>query len=122
MLNDSQSENIKAKILKTALLAGKIMMENGSEVYRVEDTMKRIAQNAGEMDVSCYVTATGIFIGLENQQKVMIASVEARTINLEKVVAVNEMSRQFADKKSLFMNWQKSSNKSIKKYPPFHYG
>ena len=75
MLNDSQSENIKAKILKTALLAGKIMMENGSEVYRVEDTMKRIAQNAGEMDVSCYVTATGIFIGLENQQKVMIAKV-----------------------------------------------
>lgn len=99
MFNNIQSENVKATILKTALLAGKIMMENGSEVYRVEDTMKRIAQNAGEMDVSCYVTATGIFIGLENQQKVMIASVEARTINLEKVVAVNEMSRQFADKK-----------------------
>ena len=35
-------------LLETFLLAGKIMMENGSEVYRVEDTMNRIAANAGE--------------------------------------------------------------------------
>src|SRR5699024_12735781 len=95
------------------------MMENGSEVYRVEDTMKRIAQNAGEMDVSCYVTATGIFIGLENQQKVMIASVEARTINLEKVVAVNEMSRQFADKKITLHELAEKLEQLNQKVPTF---
>lgn len=36
----------KNLLLKTALLAGRIMMESGSEVYRVEDTMQRIAQNS----------------------------------------------------------------------------
>ena len=76
MFNDVNPENIKAKILKTALIAGKIMMENGSEVYRVEDTMKRIAQNAGEEDVSCYVTATGIFIGLDIIEQGRITSNE----------------------------------------------
>ena len=92
-------ESDSAKLLKTSLLAGKIMMENGSEAYRVEDTMKRIVLNGGEKNCSCYVTATGIFVGLENQQKVMIDNVEQRVINLEKVVAVNELSRQFAEKK-----------------------
>lgn len=42
-------ETRKKLILKTCVLAGKIMMENGSEVYRVEDTMNRIAANAGEI-------------------------------------------------------------------------
>ena len=29
-------------LMKTALLAGKILMENGAEVYRTEDTLERI--------------------------------------------------------------------------------
>ena len=40
------------------------MMENGSEVYRVEDTMNWIAANAGEVDCVSYVTATGALYGL----------------------------------------------------------
>ena len=37
----------KNKILETCLTAGRIMIESGSEMYRVEDTMNRIAYNAG---------------------------------------------------------------------------
>lgn len=33
----------KKLVISTCMLAGKIMLENGSEVYRVEDTMKYIA-------------------------------------------------------------------------------
>ena len=33
------------KVIKTCLLAGRIMIENGSEMSRAEDTMKRIAIN-----------------------------------------------------------------------------
>ncbi|WP_122646686.1 threonine/serine exporter family protein [Enterococcus mediterraneensis] len=84
-------------LLDTCLLAGKIMMENGSEVYRVEDTMNRIATNAGEENSISYVTATGLFMGLRKSHYAQVEDVQDRTINLEKIVAVNQLSRRFAN-------------------------
>ena len=86
-------------ILETCLLAGRIMMESGSEVYRVEDTMNRIAANANEPNSISYVTATGIFMALRSSQYTLVENVSERSINLEKVAAVNQLSREFAEKK-----------------------
>lgn len=83
----------------TCLMAGKIMIEAGSEVYRVEDTMNRIARNAGALDPVSYVTATGIFFSLPEMDSCQIENVAERSINLEKVDAVNRYSRQFAEQK-----------------------
>ena len=58
-----EQQNYAQLVLNTCLKAGKIMMESGSEVYRVEDTMKRIALNAGLDDIQTYVTATGLIVG-----------------------------------------------------------
>ena len=46
------SEKRKQLIIDTCILAGKIMLESGSEVYRTEDTITRIAANAGEPELS----------------------------------------------------------------------
>ncbi|MGX7197626.1 threonine/serine exporter family protein [Enterococcus olivae] len=86
-------------VLETCLLAGKIMMESGSEVYRVEDMMNRIAANANEPNSVSYVTATGIFMGLRSSHYTQVENVAERSINLEKVAAVNQLSRAFAEKK-----------------------
>ena len=43
----------KQLIIDTCILAGKIMLESGSEVYRTEDTLL-IAANAGEPESVCY--------------------------------------------------------------------
>lgn len=83
-------------ILSTCLRAGKIMMESGSEVYRVEDTMKRIARNAGLQDIQTYVTATGLFVGSPSEEKSQLIEITRQSINLEKVAAVNRGSRLFA--------------------------
>ncbi|MHC5269906.1 threonine/serine exporter family protein [Enterococcus sp. LJL98] len=83
-------------LLETCLLAGKIMMESGSEVYRVEDTMNRIARSAGRRDSVSYVTATGIFISLKESHQTQVENVGERSINLEKIVAVNQLSRDFS--------------------------
>lgn len=91
--------NPKDLLIETCLLAGRIMMENGSEVYRVEDTMERIAKNAGEVNSVSYVTATGIFMSLRKDHFTQVENVGDRIINLEKVVAVNRLSREFAEKK-----------------------
>ncbi|OTN90547.1 hypothetical protein A5819_003047 [Enterococcus sp. 7E2_DIV0204] len=85
-------------ILDTCLMAGKIMTESGSEVYRVEDTMNRIAENAGQKESVSYVTATGLFMGFRSSNYTQLENVTERSINLEKVAIVNNLSRKFADK------------------------
>lgn len=85
-------------ILDTCLMAGKIMTECGSEVYRVEDTMNRIAENAGQQESVSYVTATGLFMGFRSSNHTQLENVTERRINLEKVAIVNNLSRKFASK------------------------
>ena len=44
-------------LMKTALLAGKILMENGAEVYRTEDTMERIIRKGvGQVRTDIFYT------------------------------------------------------------------
>lgn len=86
-------------VLDTCLTAGKIMIESGSEMYRVEDTMRRIAANAGLSDARLFTTPTGLFIGLDKMDNVQIEQIEDRSINMEKVSRVNDLSRRFAEKK-----------------------
>ena len=86
-------------VLKTCLTAGRIMTESGSEVYRVEDTMNRIAKNAGYPNSVSYVTATGLFMGLGERPLTQLENVTNRSIDLEKVAEVNQLSRAFQAQK-----------------------
>ena len=92
------SEKRKQLIIDTCILAGKIMLESGSEVYRTEDTITRIATNAGEPESVCYTTATGIFVGFRSSNYTQLENIPQRSINLEKVSLVNQLSREFAQK------------------------
>ena len=53
------------EILDICLLAGRLMIEGGSEMYRVEDTMLRIAKNAGVDDPRVFATPTCVFMSLD---------------------------------------------------------
>lgn len=85
-------------LMKTALLAGAILMENGAEVYRTEDTLERIIRKGiGETRTDVYythVTITGIFIRLENIGT-DFRRIGDRTYNLTKTTAVNTLSRAY---------------------------
>lgn len=86
----------KNLLLKTTLLAGRIMMESGSEAYRVEDTMQRIAKNSKKFDTESYVTATGIFMSINDESTSQMTQARNRSINLEKIDATNRYSRMYA--------------------------
>lgn len=85
------------ELLDTCLLAGRIMIEGGSEMYRVEDTMMRIVNNAGENDAVIFTTTTGIFAGIRNQPYVQLRQINVRDIDMERIARVNQLSRQFAN-------------------------
>ena len=88
-------------LLETCLTAGELMIEGGSEMYRVEDTMVRIAKSAGEPDPRVFVVPTGVFMSLDHGNYCQSTLVHERNINLELVDRINSLSRAFADKKLL---------------------
>ena len=87
----------KGLLLETCVLAGKIMIENGAEMARVEDTMNRLAgAHHHERGIS-FVTSGIVLMGLESTKSVQMMDVTKRTTNLEKVAKVNEYSRYFVE-------------------------
>ncbi|KRK74068.1 threonine/serine exporter family protein [Lacticaseibacillus nasuensis] len=86
----------ESELLTTCLLAGRIMIESGAEMYRVDDTMTRIAHNGGEAAAVVFTTPTGLFIGSEHSPLVKLGTIRKRTIDMEKVMRVNALSRRFA--------------------------
>lgn len=105
------------EVLEVCLLAGKLMIEGGSEMYRVEDTMLRIAKNAGMDDPRVFATPTCVFMSLDQGNLSQMQQIRDRNINLELVSRVNKVSRDFADKKIDF-NEVQNKIKNIKKTSP----
>ncbi|OKL37677.1 threonine/serine exporter family protein [Domibacillus mangrovi] len=85
-------------IMDVSLIAGKIMLENGAETYRVEDTMIRIALAYGIRESHSFVTPTGIMFSVETDEptKTKLIRISNRTTDLYKVSAVNAISRRIS--------------------------
>lgn len=85
------------QIVKIAGLAGEIMLKNGAETYRVEETMAHIAKACGAAKVESFVIPTGLFLTVYDSSGNLLTSmwrVRARTINLDRIAKVNELSRR----------------------------
>jgi len=83
--------------MEVCLLAGKIMLENGGETYRVEDTMMRIASAYGAEGSQSFVMPTGIMFAVEGSEtSTRLVRISQRSTNLSKVTQVNDISRRIA--------------------------
>lgn len=83
--------------MDACLLAGEVMLKNGGETYRTEETMVLIARAAGMDSVNSFVTLTGIILSfryLERDHTRMIR-IPIRSIDLNKVTLVNDVSRKY---------------------------
>ncbi len=90
------------KIIDVGVLAGKILVESGSEMWRVEDTTKRIVNHASKNKTEAFTSLTGLLINLKNTPYTRFMQVEKRGINMNNINVVNELSRQYtADKITL---------------------
>ncbi|MBP1991795.1 threonine/serine exporter family protein [Paenibacillus eucommiae] len=85
------------EIAQVCLLAGKIMLENGGETYRVEDTMTRVADAFGLLNSHCFVTPTGIMFAIDGpEQTTRLIRISERSTDLRKVAVVNDVSRRIS--------------------------
>lgn len=98
-LNVKNRDEVKS-LLSLAIFAGRIMLKNGAEIYRVEDTVQRICLSRQNIiNVDSFVTPAGIFISLEYDNEVFtyLRRIRNLTINLNIISEVNEFSRKFVE-------------------------
>lgn len=84
------------KILRTSVLAGRILLESGAETIRVEETVTKICESFQVEDASAFATPTGLFVSFdfEHQTHAKVLRIIQGTIHLEKINLVNDVSRQ----------------------------
>ena len=92
--------NKNQEILSLAVLAGEILIKNGGEIFRVEDTMMRIIESYGITDYNVYVLSNGIFATIDEQGShpySLVRHVAFSNVNLERIAAVNQLSREICE-------------------------
>lgn len=87
-------------VLNVASSAGKILLQNGAEIYRVEETITRICECYEVEDANAFVTPSGIFISFFKDNKTYSKVIRTREIslNLAKINQVNDLSRNLHNK------------------------
>ena len=94
--NESETQNEMDAVLQ----AGRLLMESGAEIYRIEDTMGHMAKSLGIRDFSTYVVNRGVMISGLNRsglKESRVLATSAPSIHLGKLEEVNRLSRELAE-------------------------
>jgi len=92
-----EGQELEHLVLETAVEAGHILLENGAEIFRVEETMTRICRYFGVDSGSFFVLSNGIFTTGGHGPQGRYAKVKhipVKGAKLDRVVAVNQLSRE----------------------------
>lgn len=88
------------RILEIACLAGRILLENGAEVYRVEETVNRICSAYALAECQCFATPTALIVSAydeEGKPHTLMRRVAVRDVDLAKINRVNGVSRRMGE-------------------------
>lgn len=89
------------EILEIASRAGRLVLENGGETYRAEETMNRAALSLGAVVSESFVTPTVVMLSVQDNDKkteTIIHRVKKREINLGKIGSINALSRRISSR------------------------
>ena len=105
--------------METVVEAGRILMESGAEIYRINDTMAHMADALQIEHFSAYVINRGIFVSGTNREGIQeskIIGTPDSSIHLGRIEAVNTLSRElYAQKGRLSIEWLSSRLQEIRK-------
>lgn len=98
-----QEENTLEEVLEIASEAGHILLENGAEIARIEETMERISKYYGVSSRNFFVLSNGIFTtghdngnGVQNsgRQYANVEFIPIKGTQLDKIAEINKLSRE----------------------------
>ena len=88
-----EREDQLTEVMQVATEAGHIMLENGAEIFRVEETMERITRHYGIDSGHFFVLSNGILTSGGTRYS-NVEFIPFKGAQLEKMVAVNRLSRE----------------------------
>lgn len=92
-------ELFTSKVLDVCTGIGRLMLENGAETYRVEDTVYRVAVNYGMQGVSVFSVPSALIITVQDQtgnEYTRLNRVTEQGSNLGIIAGANDLSRKIA--------------------------
>ena len=91
------SEILIDDIMDISLQAGVLVLENGGETYRAEETCVQIARAMGAGNASAFVTPTVVIVTVTDQNKkshTAMQRITNRSVNLEKISKINSLAQE----------------------------
>lgn len=87
------------RVLDFVTEVGELMLQNGAEVSRTQQTMEIMARSFGVDSFHGYVLTNGLFtsIGSDNGCPAQIRNVPSSSVHLGRVEAINALSRRIAE-------------------------
>ena len=94
MKESPSQDNCWEREISLLCLAARLILENGGETYRVEETVLRMADGFGLSDVSIAAFPTSIFVEVGGRMR--ICRINKRGTNLTRIERTNDVSRRVA--------------------------
>lgn len=88
-----------SNLLKVIKLSSQIIIENGGETYRAEETIKFICKSFDVKEVESIATPTGFYVTISvngDDNNTFVKRIRKRTIDLQKINDVNNISRNLS--------------------------
>lgn len=87
-----------SKTIDVGALAGRMLIESGAEMWRVEDTIKHIINHNPEIEAEAFTSLTGVLVNLQDDSSATrFVQVAKRGINMNKIHIINHLSRQYSE-------------------------
>ena len=93
------SEIDTKRVINLAMEAGRMLLKNGGEIFRVEETMMRICRRFGVKYVELFTLSHGLFICAGTDKEKLytkVKQVPLSSTHLGIVAEVNDLSREIA--------------------------
>lgn len=119
-MSDDNATKYKKSVLRLSLFLGELMLSNGAETYRVEDSILRVCRSRGFNHVTVFTSPTVIIISDERFDGfTFMKTIKSRSINLNKISLLNNFSREFVTDKELSVEEAMRELKIISSVQPY---
>ena len=89
------------KALKLAVMLGAALMENGAEIYRVEESLLYVLRAYGVKQIDVYVLLNIIIVTIETSDEISYTKTKRiyhRTVDFERLIRLNDFARRLSSK------------------------
>lgn len=120
-MTETNKNTYKKDVLRLATFIGHLMLSNGAETYRVNDTVKRICSSRGFNHINVFVAPNTIIVSDDRfDGYTFMKVIENRCINLNKIDILNDFSRKFVNQLDMTIDDAINEIKNLDEKSPYN--